>query len=427
MGRRIKTVQDVARWRMCAGCGACAYGCPNGAVELENIPSDGIRPRVDPSRCRQCGECLSFCVGYAVDAPPRGRHSRRPSAVEQEIGPVLDAFEGYACDPEIRHHGSSGGLLSALALYCLERKQAAFVLHSGMDPEKPWLNRTYQSRNKKDILARAGSRYAPASPCDSLELVEKSAGSCVFIGKPCDAAAVSTLSRRRPELAANVGVVLTHFCAGTPSTQGTLDLMESLGIAPGEVTSVRYRGQGWPGSFRVTSVEPCKDASVPYSEAWGQLYGYVPLRCRFCCHGLGHIGDISCGDAWHDFRDDGSDGQSVVLVRTERGRMLVRGAIEAAYVKLKPCDPASVVAGQTNLLDKRRHLFGRLLAMKLGLIPVTRFRGFHLFKAWTTLPLQEKWQSVRGTVSRIVNRRLWRPLQLDTRSGERNTDGRFVL
>ena len=83
---------------------------------------------------------------------------------DHEVGFALEIWEGYAADPEIRRQGSSGGLLSALALYCLEKEGMGFVLHTGMDETKPWTNKTVQSRDRSEILARTGSRYAPASP-----------------------------------------------------------------------------------------------------------------------------------------------------------------------------------------------------------------------------------------------------------------------
>ena len=44
---------------------------------------------------------------------------------DPEVGYALEIWEGYAADPEIRRLGSSGGLLSALALYCLEKEGMA--------------------------------------------------------------------------------------------------------------------------------------------------------------------------------------------------------------------------------------------------------------------------------------------------------------
>src|SRR5258708_32638695 len=100
----------------------------------------------------------------------------------------------------------------------------AFVLHSAMDDHEPWLNSTVQSRTRSEILARTGSRYAPASPCDGLSNIEESDGPCVFIGKPCDVAAVAMLRREQPRLAQKIRLVLKIFCAATPSTTSKIDL-----------------------------------------------------------------------------------------------------------------------------------------------------------------------------------------------------------
>ena len=89
------------------------------------------------------------------------------------FGPALEIWVGHATDPEIHNSGSSGGATTALALYCLENENMGSVLHSEMDPENPWINRTVVSKTKEDLVARTGSRYAPASPCDSFDLIEE--------------------------------------------------------------------------------------------------------------------------------------------------------------------------------------------------------------------------------------------------------------
>ena len=204
------------------------------------MESVGIRPRF--ADCASCTACLAICPGHRVEA----------ATTDSELGPALEIWEGYAADPEIRFRASSGGVLTALALYCIEREDMASVLHTGMDQSRPWTNKTVQSHNRSELLARSGSRYAPSSPCEGLQDVEESPKPCVFIGKPCDASAAAMLSAARPQLDRKIGLSLTFFCAGTPSTRGTLDLMESLGVNPEHAAAVRYRGEGWPGRFAVS-------------------------------------------------------------------------------------------------------------------------------------------------------------------------------
>lgn len=406
----VKTLKDVVDWGLCTGCGACAYACSKGGISLVNVESVGIRPRFDSAGCAECTECLSICPGYYLDGDLETRRLRKQTEPDHEFGPALEIWEGYASDPEIRYQASSGGILSALSLYCLEREGMAFILHAGMDEARPWLNRTVQSRTRADVLARTGSRYAPASPCEGLEAIEQSDRPCVFIGKPCDAAAVAMLRRQRPELDQKLGLVLTFFCAGTPSTAGTLHLIESLEVSTQEVSAVRYRGQGWPGQFKVLSTNGTREKSLSYMESWGRLTAYRPLRCHLCPDGLGRLADISCGDAWENFnrKETGNLGLSIVLVRTRRGQEILHRALEAKYVDLRPAGPGAVLAAQPSLLQRRRELFGRLLAMRLLLVPIPKFIGFSLFRSWIQLPFLRKVRTVLGTIRRMVLRGQWR-------------------
>jgi coenzyme F420 hydrogenase subunit beta len=405
---RIKSLPDVVDWGLCIGCGACYSACARGAVALVNIEAVGIRPKFDEPVCTSCGTCLSFCPGYSVDGNLEIGYLPKMTHADHEFGPALEVWEGYAADPEIRYRASSGGLLTALSLYCLEREAMAFALHAGMDETKPWTNRTVQSRSRGDLLSRAGSRYAPASPCDGLNAIEQSERPCVFIGKPCDAAAVSKLRRERPLLDRNLGLVLTFFCAGTPSTQGTLDLLKSLDISPDDVDAVHYRGEGWPGRFRALGKSGKQERSFAYMESWGRLAKYRPFRCHICPDGLGFVADLACGDAWEQFEENGDPGRSIVLVRTERGHELLHRAIAAGYVELKPVTSAAVLAAQKNLLQRRREIFGRLLAMRLLLVPTPKFRGFSLLRSWMREPLSVQVLSFLGTLRRLVLRGLWR-------------------
>jgi coenzyme F420 hydrogenase subunit beta len=404
--RRIKTIQDVVDWGLCTGCGACSSACAHGGVTLVNIEGVGIRPRFD-SRSAACAECLSVCPGYEVDGDlATGRRAKRSEA-DHEFGAALEIWEGYASDPQIRHSGSSGGVLSALALYCLEREGMSFVLHTAKDDEKPWTNRTVQSRNRTEILARTGSRYAPASPCDGLRSIEGSAGPCVFIGKPCDTSAVSRMRQIRPALDQNLGLVLTFFCAGTPSARGTLDLLQSINVDSVEVKDLRYRGEGWPGKFKVL-YDGGQEKSLSYSESWGALTRYRPARCHLCPDGLGRVADISCGDAWDKLEENGDPGRSLILVRTPRGQEMLRKAMAAGYVEARRTDSSQVFSAQSNLLARRREIFGRLAAMKLLGVPTPRLAGFSLFRSWRRLPLRMKARTVAGTVARLVQRGRWR-------------------
>ncbi len=396
----FRDVGEIAAWRLCLGCGACAYACRSGKVRLADIIQDGIRPVVE-SGCDDCGDCVQVCPGIETSHGSWPEGSLR--ALRRGWGPVLEVWEGHAAHPGIRFAGSSGGAATALALYCIERLGMHGVLHSGASTDEPWRNRTVFSRTSEEIVSRAGSRYSPASPCEGLASIETAPSPSVFIGKPCDVAALRKAENMRPALKAKTGLAVSIFCAGTPSTIGTIDLLGKFNVSAGELKSLRYRGMGWPGMWEAV-LKNGESVKLSYMDAWGFLQRYRPLRCYLCPDGTGEFADISCGDPWYREPDEREPGLSMVVARTGLGRRVIVSAAEAGYLKLRRIDPALLGSSQANLLAKRRSIWGRLAAMRLFGVPVPRLSGFSLFRNWLGLPVGGKARSIAGTARRIIKR-----------------------
>jgi coenzyme F420 hydrogenase subunit beta len=411
MSRRLKSLHAVVDWGFCVGCGACAYACPEGKVTLLNLPESGIRPRFKEGGCKDCNECLSFCPGAGLSA--NGRLSEKVGPWDHLIGPALEIWEGYSTDEEIRFMGSSGGVLTALSLYCLEKEGMDFVLHTGSDPDKPWLNKTVRSKNRAELLERSGSRYSPSSPCEALRSIEESEKPCLFIGKPCDAAAVAMLRRRNQRLDDRLGLVLTFFCAGPPGTQATLNLIEEMGMHHQDIKSIRYRGMGWPGEFKISSRNGKAERALSYEDSWRFLAGHRrSFRCHLCPDGLGELADISCGDAWHRYeKSNPNHGISIVMARSQRGKEILHRAQESGYLHLEPSGPEEVIRAQ-GMVERRKEIMGRLSSLKLFFIPTPRFSGFYLEEAWREKPLKAKLRTFLGTIKRIIRRKMWRPKRI---------------
>ncbi len=401
---QFRNVQDVTEWGLCIGCGACAYICPSN-ITLVNVLNDGIRPKLAKSSCELCDSCLKVCPGINVVHQADLDSSDYVPDMFKSWGPVLEVWEGFAADPELRRAGSSGGLASAISLYCIEQDGMHGLLHIGQDKKTPLKNETALSTSRAEILARAGSRYAPASPCDGLAMIETAPAPCTFIGKPCDIAAVQSARSVNHNLDKQIGVTIGIFCAGTPSSQGTLDLLKHQGIEPETVKEIRYRGNGWPGQFTAQT----KESAVPleimsYMDSWEFLQKYRPYRCHLCPDATSEFADIACGDPWYRKIEEGEQGHSLVIVRTERGKEVLRNAIQAGYVVLRKADPSILERSQREVLRKRGAVWGRILAMKLFGIPTPRFEGFSLFKNWLYLSFKDQVKSIAGTARRILLR-----------------------
>lgn len=412
---KVRNVQDVAEAQMCTGCGACAYISPD-QVEMVDVVDHGLRPRLKEGAATGPGaeEAMKVCPGISLE---HDFDSKAPGLIQELVpawGPVLEVWEGHALDAELRHAASSGGAASALALYCIEKEGMHGTLHINSKPEVPYQNHTVLSRTRAEFMAATGSRYAPASPCDGLAMVEEAPAPCVFIGKPCDVAATSKARQLRPRLDENLGLTIAIFCAGTPSTRGTLEMLAAMGVEdPAQVTSVRYRGIGWPGKATASfqgDGNKCETRELSYEESWGDiLQKHRQWRCYLCLDHSGEFADIAVGDPW--YRTIGTDepGSSLILARTERGRRILEGAVGAGYLAREPREPHTVPDSQRFFPPLRGKIWGRLWALRLAGAPLPRYRNMPMFRFWwRELGFVEKLKSFLGTWRRVARKGLRR-------------------
>lgn len=411
MPLKVLNIPDVVSSQLCCGCGACAGIMPD-ALEMVDVPDEGMRPALRSSTPNVDSHlALSVCPGVGLTHDYDSRDIELIRELEPAWGPVYQMWEGWSSDDAIRFAGSSGGAATALALYCLERMEMHGVLHTTARADKPHLNETVMSTHREELLARTGSRYAPASPAEGLPRIKASKGACVFIGKPCDVAGVANAMRLDPQLKANIGLTIGFFCAGTPSTNGTLAMLRRMGVDdPDNLISLRYRGNGWPGVARAVVKRPdgsVESRELSYEQSWGDiLTRHVQWRCRVCADHTGEFADVAVGDPWYRRPQVGEPGRSLIVARTRRGRNIVRGAIKAGYLVAEERKPGVLPASQPNLLRTRGNVWGRVLASRLIGASAPRYSGMATFRFWLTrLSTKEKFQSIFGTVRRILCRR----------------------
>jgi coenzyme F420 hydrogenase subunit beta len=375
MFRRMRDVRDVAELQMCTGCGACAYLRPD-QIRMRDVENEGLRPEIADTEegRRAAAEALAVCPGPALAHDPAQRPPGAIASLADGWGPVLEVWEGYARDPEIRFTGSSGGAATALALACMQELGFAGTLHIRARPEAPDRNETVLSTTRAELVAATGSRYAPASPCDGLEKIEKADGPCVLIGKPCDVAAASKARTVRGALDEKLGLTIGIFCAGTPSTFGTHVMMRRLGVEPTDrVGEVRYRGRGWPGRFRVAFERDGerREASETYAASWGLLQAHRQWRCYVCADHTGEFADI------------------------------------AGHLVVERATPDILERSQPELLRGRGAIFGRIWTTRLLGAAAPSYRGFPMWRFFRSeLTFQQQAQSFYGTVKRVFTKRL---------------------
>ncbi len=402
---KARSIVDVAEGHLCTGCGVCAYMEPQ-TITMVDIVDRGLRPSVVVG-AETASATLDCCPGAGL----RHDYDRNDPSIDHKLqdtwGPVLGVWEGYASDEDIRWAGSSAGAATVLSAFCLEQRGMEGVVHIKAQDDVPYLNETTFSTTVDELVAATGSRYAPASPCTGLDNIERAEAPCVFIGKPCDVAATQQARRHRPNLDTNLGLVIGIFCAGTPSTKGTLEMLRQMGVEPDHLTSLRYRGRGWPGLAEATTAAG-ENSTMTYDESWGGvLEKHRQWRCYVCADHTGEFADIAVGDPWYQEVDGSDPGRSLLVARSRRGQEIIEAAIAAGYLTAWPVSNDLLPQSQPGLETSRGSVWARVQMLRLFRAYAPVYENLPMAHIWLReLSLRQKTQSTVGTVRRIFRKQL---------------------
>lgn len=381
----------------CSGCGLCTRldsGITMGLDDRGYLRPSYTGPSMAVADARRVFD--RSCPGVTV------RAGRTPSGGTRDslMGAHIGAWQAWANDEEIRHAGSSGGVLTALNTWLLSSGTATTVTGAAADARAPRRTVPVTIMTRAESLTAAGSRYAPVAALDNPAVLTADA----VTGKPCEIAA---LRQAAPSLReGREPLLLSFFCAGTPSQQATDTLLADLGVSErDEVESLRYRGNGWPGRFLARSAG--REVSADYDESWGKTLGpTTQWRCKICPDGVGESADVVCADSW-ETNDRGyptfteGAGISALIARTERGKQAILDAAAAGVITIRPLPLEHLIAAQPLQVSRRRFPFARLLGSRLGGRGTPRYRGFGLVSLTIRSPRQAV-RMLRGTYRRVA-------------------------
>lgn len=390
-----KQIDKIIRSKSCLGCGLCISEESKDGMK---IGADGF---LHPSPKAQIkSDFLHYCPGVRI--------IQNKSKNNEEIiyGPMVSpVLAGWSTNPDIRHQASSGGVITQLLLALFKYNEIDAVLHTTQSPDNPIETIATLSLTEKEIIACKGSRYAPCSLFENLHKILKQGYRLAVVGKPCDISGLKAYMATNPKYTANIKYTFSIMCMGLPSQNATIELVNLFGINPTNVSSLRYRGYGWPGEAtiadKIGNLYRCS-----YIESWGAILGRNTLfRCKLCPNGFGEFADITCGDAWFckngdPVFDNKCDGRSLIFQRSEKGYKLVNKAIEDHLIEVEEYDLSEISLIQKSQYQRKVNLLFRYLFFKMMINHSFKIKGFHLMKLARVSGLRNLIIDARGFIGR---------------------------
>ena len=348
MRTRINTVMDVARHGLCCSCGTCVGICPSNALSLTEDHSGIYVPVIDGSKCIECGLCMKVCPGYSVDFDRLNRSVFNTIPKDALVGRTIASYLGYSLDDAMREGGQSGGLISSLLSFALEKGIIDGAIVTRMRHSIPLRPEVYIAKTRDDVLKASKSKYCPVPTNIIIREVLNTDGRFAFVGTSCQMQGIRKAEALSRELKEKIILHLGIFCDRTLNFYFPQYILSRARVKEKDVKEFNYRSKkwrGWPGDLEIR-LKFGETVFLPKNWRISVKPLFTVQRCLLCFDKLNQLSDISFGDAWlpESIRDE--KGLSVMISRNERAERLLVDALNEGVVFCESLPLDKIVRGQ---------------------------------------------------------------------------------
>jgi len=328
--------KDVVSSRQCVGCATCVVVCPFNCLDY----NEG-QPRL-VKKCETCGICPQVCPKYDWSWSKAEEFVfERQKGESEEFGIYRRLILAQATDKKVLEKCQDGGAVTALLIYALRDGIIEGVALSGLAADKPLYPMPKLATTPKEVLENAGTRYSYSPNMLALqEGVKQKKKSLAFVGTPCQIQAIRKiqmlpLKKYSNPLQFTVGLM----CTESFTYDGFFEkhLKENMGLDLSNIEKMNIKGNVL-GSLKSGEVK-----SVSLSES----KQYTRESCHLCSDFSAELADISAGGL-------GLSGWTFVILRTEKGKKIFDGAVEAGMLRTRAVDEEPFALTLLTRLSKKK-------------------------------------------------------------------------
>lgn len=354
-------LEEVMLSHLCNRCGSCV-GLSGGAIEFKDREGE-YRPRFTGEISeKNLSRILTACTGKYFDFP-KYRKEFYPGAshFHTYIGAYESISIGYAVDEEIRSKGASGGIISAILSFLLEKKKIDGAVVLRMSTEKPWLSEPFIASTRKEILEAAQSKYTISSVNEILSQTAHFKGRLAFVGLPPQVQSIRKLQSVYDPSVRNIKYILGPFYGNTLHFSSVVSFLKSYKINDyRKIRSLYFRHGEWPGNMRVETVDG-KIVELKKFHANYLIPFHILKNSLYCTDLTNEYTDISGGDAWAPVYEERGKGYSIIIGRSKMGQTLLEEMREEGWLNYSQIKEDEAITMHSHGYDlKKRGSFIRI-------------------------------------------------------------------
>lgn len=294
----------------CCGCTACASICNHDAITMEPDALGFLYPKVDESKCTDCGLCEKVCAFN--DNYDKSLNLLKP-----------DAYAARHKDMDEIMKSRSGAAFVAISDYILE--QGGVVYGAGYKDHFRVAHKRATTKEERDEFR--GSKYVQSDLTGVFRQVKqdlKNGLTVLFSGTPCQTSGLNSYVGKK--LRENL-VLIDIVCHGVPGPYIWRDYLAYLEKKQGDIiTMVNFRDKerfGWKAHKETFAFGGGYKMNFTYVFYQHIMFRHSCGKCHFC--NTTRPSDITIADFWGWEKTDpifnqDDKGCSLVLVNTPKGR-----------------------------------------------------------------------------------------------------------
>lgn len=347
------TQKKVVEKYLCTRCGSCIGVCPQECILFYDYPVIG-------KGCIDCGLCKRVCPGKGMDLNLSASSLFEGSNYNEDIGRFIRAYIGHSKNDIIREKATSGGVVTSILLYLIEKDIVDGALVVTMDKEEPWKTKSLIATSRDEIIESAQTKYQ-ITPLNQ-KIKDLDLERVAVVGVPCVIQGIRKI-QENSILGEKIRLCIGLFCWVNMEKEATEFLLKKLKIDKRKVKSIEYRGGKWPGGFKVR----LKDGKVKFMEKkyWNILpFLFTPERCLYCTDFSNELADISVGDVKFLHEDKG---YTFMISRSKIGEETLDDCEKYGYISKKNCSIEKIISSESSALFFKKGAYKRM--KKLGKKP----------------------------------------------------------
>ena len=343
---------NIIQENLCTGCMACNNICPKKAINIETGKDGFSYPKIDKSKCINCGLCKKVCP------------------VLNNLKNNKNKIEVYSCknkNDKIRMKSSSGGVFTLIAEYII--KQNGIVFGAKFNKKLEVIHDYTDNIDKLEEFR--GSKYLQSKIENTYTNVKKfliDGKKVLFTGTPCQVEGLLSFLNQDYENLYTQDII----CHGVPSPKVWKKHLEYKKEQNSEypiLVNFRYKDiLGW-NNYQIKYIYSNHTEQVHHNEDPYMKFFLNNIVLRKSCYNckfksLARNSDITIADFWGIEKIDpkiyDEKGISAILVNSRKGREIfenIKQNLNISYAKIEDIIKYNSCINQSTKYNSSREKF----------------------------------------------------------------------